>query len=229
MLAVAGALAILVGEVRDGLLVLFGLLPIVGADVVTEYRGERALEALRAASAPVARIRRGGAVSVIPAAELVTGDVVLLSGGDVVPADMRITRSERLLLDRSVLTGESVPEPGRVEPDPALRAPGRPACPRLFGHERRRRPRRRDRRGHGPRHRGRANCRQPGVSRTAPQSVAARTGPPGADPAGGCHRVDRLRDRALASCADIRWARTSSPASRPPLPRYPRSHRCCWP
>ena len=53
MLAVAGVLAILVGEARDGILVLFGLLPIVGADVVTEYRGERALEALRDASAPI--------------------------------------------------------------------------------------------------------------------------------------------------------------------------------
>ena len=62
MLAVAGLLAIVVGEARDGLLVLAGLLPIVGADVVTEYRGERALEALRAASAPTARVRRGGAV-----------------------------------------------------------------------------------------------------------------------------------------------------------------------
>ena len=48
----AGVLAILLGEVRDGLLVLVGLVPIVGADVVTEYRGERALEALRDASAP---------------------------------------------------------------------------------------------------------------------------------------------------------------------------------
>ena len=45
----AVGLAIVVGEVRDGLLVLAGLLPIVGADVVTEYRGERALEALREA------------------------------------------------------------------------------------------------------------------------------------------------------------------------------------
>ncbi len=52
LLAVAGGLAILVGEVRDGVLVLLGLLPIVGADVITEYRGERVLEALRAASAP---------------------------------------------------------------------------------------------------------------------------------------------------------------------------------
>jgi P-type Ca2+ transporter type 2C len=117
MLGVAGVLAVLVGEARDGILVLFGLLPIVGADVVTEYRGERALEALRDASAPVARVRRDGHVQVVPAASLVPGDVVLLQGGDVVPADLRVTRSERLLLDRSVLTGESIPEEARVPPD----------------------------------------------------------------------------------------------------------------
>jgi Ca2+-transporting ATPase len=120
MLALAGVLAVLVGEVRDGLLVLAGLLPIVGADVVTEFRGERALEALRAASAPVARVRRGGAVAEIPAAGLVPGDVVLLRAGDVLPADLRLVRTEGILVDRSVLTGESVPEPGRIEPD----APG---------------------------------------------------------------------------------------------------------
>jgi len=119
LLALAGGLAIVVGEVRDGLLVLAGLLPIVGADVVTEYRGERALEALREASAPAARVRRDGVAAVVPAAGVVTGDVVLLQGGDVVPADLRLTRADRLLLDRSVLTGESIPEEGRVEPDPA--------------------------------------------------------------------------------------------------------------
>ncbi len=117
MLAAAGALAIAVGEVRDGLLVMVGLLPIVGADVVTEYRGERALEALREATAPVARVRRSGAVSTVPAASLVPGDIVLLQGGDVVPADLRIARAHRLLIDRSILTGESMPEEGRAEPD----------------------------------------------------------------------------------------------------------------
>jgi Ca2+-transporting ATPase len=117
LLALAGGLAILVGEARDGLLVLVGLLPIVGADVITEYRGERALEALRDASAPVARVRRDGRVSVIPAATLVPGDVVLLQGGDVVAADLRLLRADRLLVDRSVLTGESIPEEGREDPD----------------------------------------------------------------------------------------------------------------
>jgi Ca2+-transporting ATPase len=119
LLALAGALAILVGEVRDGILILVGLLPIIGADVVTEYRGERALEALRDATAPVARVRRNGGLMAIPAASVVPGDIVLLQGGDVVPADIRITRAQRLIVDRSVLTGESLPEDGRVEPDPA--------------------------------------------------------------------------------------------------------------
>src|SRR5665811_1744748 len=120
LLALAGILAVLVGEVRDGLLILVGLVPIVGADIVTEFRGERALEALRAASAPIARVRRGGSVEEIPAAGLVPGDVVLLRTGDLLPADLRLVRAESLLVDRSVLTGESVPEPARVEPD----APG---------------------------------------------------------------------------------------------------------
>ena len=119
VLLVSGIGAILLGEVRDGVLVLFGLLPIVVADVVTDYRGDRALEALREASAPVARIRRDGAVGEVPAAVIVPGDVVLLRGGDIVPADVRLLRADRLLVDRSVLTGESVPEPAAVDPDAA--------------------------------------------------------------------------------------------------------------
>jgi Ca2+-transporting ATPase len=118
LLATAGFLAVLLGEVRDGLLVLAGLVPIVGADVLTEYRGERALAALRAASAPRARVRRAGRIVDVPAAEVVRGDVVLVRVGDVVPADVRLTSADRLTIDRSVLTGESLPEPGRVEPDP---------------------------------------------------------------------------------------------------------------
>jgi Ca2+-transporting ATPase len=118
LLAVAGILAVWLNEVRDGLLVLVGLVPIVGADVVTEYRGQRALEALREASAPVARVRRDGLVDDLPAADLVPGDVVLLRSGDVVPADLRLIRAEGLQLDRSLLTGESLPEPGSTEPDP---------------------------------------------------------------------------------------------------------------
>jgi P-type Ca2+ transporter type 2C len=114
----AGILAVALGEIRDGILILLALIPIVAADVVTEYRGERALEALREASAPTARVRRGGMVEETEAAGLVPGDIVLLRAGDIVPADLRVLRADRLLLDRSVLTGESMPEPATPDPDP---------------------------------------------------------------------------------------------------------------
>jgi len=118
LLLAAGVLAIVLGEVRDGILVVIGLVPIVGADVVTEYRAERALDALHAASAPIARVRRDGASSDVSAATLVAGDVVVLQTGDVVPADLRLVEADGLLLDRSTLTGESVPESGSVGADP---------------------------------------------------------------------------------------------------------------
>jgi Ca2+-transporting ATPase len=115
----AGVLAVILGEVRDGLLVIAGLVPIVAADVVTEYRGDRALDALRDASAPRARVRRARVVTDVDAASLVSGDVVILRTGDVVPADLRLVRADRLVIDRSVLTGESIPQSADVEPDPA--------------------------------------------------------------------------------------------------------------
>jgi Ca2+-transporting ATPase len=126
LLAVAGIGAVLLGETRDGLLVLAGLLPIVGADVVTSFRGERALAALRQATAPTAHVLRDGAPQEVPAASLVPGDVMLLSGGDVVGADARVLESGSLVVDRSVLTGESLPEAARATPDP----PGTPLIDR---------------------------------------------------------------------------------------------------
>ena len=115
----AGLLAIVLGEVRDGLLILAGVVPIVGADVATGYRAERALDALRAAAAPMARVRRNGRPMQVPAREVVPGDVVLFRSGDVAPADARVTSAFGALVDRSTLTGESVPEPCVPEPDPA--------------------------------------------------------------------------------------------------------------
>ena len=119
LLIVAGVLAVALGEVRDGLLVLLALLPIVGADVITGYRGEKALDALREASAPTARVRRDGSVGDVASSGLVAGDIVLLRAGDVVPADLRLLRADRLQVDRSVLTGESMPEVAGTAPDPA--------------------------------------------------------------------------------------------------------------
>jgi Ca2+-transporting ATPase len=110
LLVGAGGLAVLLGETRDGLLILAGVVPIVAADVITGYRAERALDALRAASAPTALLRRGGVPVMRPAREVVTGDILLLTAGDVVAADARVLGSQSGLVDRSILTGESLPE-----------------------------------------------------------------------------------------------------------------------
>jgi Ca2+-transporting ATPase len=75
-----------------------------------EYRAERALEALERMAAPVARVIRDADTRVIDASQLVPGDLIQLSAGDIVPADGRLISSEFLQLQEASLTGESLPE-----------------------------------------------------------------------------------------------------------------------
>lgn len=77
--------------------------------VAQESKAEKALDALKSLSAPHARVVRDGKESVIDAAELVPGDVIMLEAGDFVPADARLLTSASLKSEESALTGESVP------------------------------------------------------------------------------------------------------------------------
>jgi Ca2+-transporting ATPase len=77
--------------------------------IVQEKKAQSSLEALRSMSAPTARVLRQGEESIIPASEIVTGDIVLLSDGDMVPADMRLIDTANLKVQEASLTGESVP------------------------------------------------------------------------------------------------------------------------
>lgn len=76
---------------------------------VQEYRAERAMEALKKLAAPKSRVLRDGYERLIPASELVPGDVILLEGGDVIPADGRVDSVSSFLVDEATLTGESTP------------------------------------------------------------------------------------------------------------------------
>ncbi len=76
---------------------------------VQEQRAEAALGALQRMQTPRARVRRDGEVRVVPAPELVVGDVVELEAGDAVPADARLLQTANLGAEESALTGESVP------------------------------------------------------------------------------------------------------------------------
>ena len=86
---------------------------------VEEYRSERALELLKEMAAPTARVIRDGKEEVIPAREIVPGDIIVLHMGDKVPADLRLIEEANLRIDEAVLTGESIPVDKEVYPLPA--------------------------------------------------------------------------------------------------------------
>jgi Ca2+-transporting ATPase len=71
------------------------------------YRAERTLEALKKMAGHSARVIRDGTLTEVPLREIVPGDVVTIEGGDVIPADARITEATRLSVNEAPLTGES--------------------------------------------------------------------------------------------------------------------------
>ena len=83
---------------------------------IQEGKGEAAIEALQGMMVPECTVLRDGERKVIPARELVPGDVVLLEGGDKVPADLRLFFAKNIEADEAALTGESVPVPKSIEP-----------------------------------------------------------------------------------------------------------------
>jgi Ca2+-transporting ATPase len=83
---------------------------------VQEYRSEKAMEALRKYAAPRARVLRDGREKIIPAEQVVPGDILLLESGDRIAADARIIEAIDLRTDEAVLTGESTPIEKHTEP-----------------------------------------------------------------------------------------------------------------
>ena len=89
------------------ILVVIALNATIG--VIQEKKAANALEALKNMTAPTARVMREGEESVVPAEELVPGDVVYLEDGCIVPADIRIIEDNNMKVQEAALTGESVP------------------------------------------------------------------------------------------------------------------------
>ncbi|MEW6567808.1 MAG: cation-translocating P-type ATPase [Chloroflexota bacterium] len=108
ILIIASLLSAVLGDYVEAgaILAIVVLNAVLG--VVQERRAEEALAALRRMAAPEAHIIRDGHRQVIPARELVPGDIVLLEAGNYVPADLRLLESVNLRIEEAALTGESV-------------------------------------------------------------------------------------------------------------------------
>jgi len=115
LLLVAAVVTALLDDLPDTAVILLVVVVNTLIGVVQEIRADQAIAALDRLAAPTARVVRDGADLIVPAAELVRGDLVRLEAGDIVPADLDLVDAQRAGFDESALTGESVPvhrEPG---------------------------------------------------------------------------------------------------------------------
>lgn len=109
LLIACASLYMILGDYREGSILLSSILLIVYITFYQSRKTERALESLRKLSSPRALVIRDGQEVRIPGREVVPGDIMLLQEGDRVAADARLLSGEHLLIDESLLTGESAP------------------------------------------------------------------------------------------------------------------------
>ena len=102
---VSGVVGYVQGEgITDSIIILIVVIMNAIIGVVQENKAEKSLEALQKMSAHVCKVTRNGKLLVIPARELVPGDLVTLETGDYVPADLRLTEAVNLKIQESALT-----------------------------------------------------------------------------------------------------------------------------
>jgi len=109
LLVVASVTYALLGDRFDATVTGVALVPIVLVTVILEGRAERALERLKRLTSPTATVIRDGVRATIPSAEVVPGDLLVVQEGDLLPADGTLVDGSQLMVDESLLTGESQP------------------------------------------------------------------------------------------------------------------------
>jgi P-type Ca2+ transporter type 2C len=134
LLLVCVGVYVALGDPGEAALLGVGILGIIMLNVVQAHRTGRALDALRDLAQPRAAVVRDGHRAVIPRAEVVRGDLALLSEGDRIPADGVLLDGPPITVDESLLTGESVAvlkRPATAD-DPPTGTPGGDGAPHLY-------------------------------------------------------------------------------------------------
>jgi len=108
LLVACGSLYLVLGQLQEGLMLLGFVFVIMGIEFFQEKKTEKALDALKDMASPRALVIRNGKEIRIAGVEVVTDDLIVLQEGDRVPADATVIQSVNMLVDESLLTGESV-------------------------------------------------------------------------------------------------------------------------
>jgi P-type Ca2+ transporter type 2C len=107
LLIIAAVIYFVLGEPRDGAIMLVFVLGIISIDVIQEWKTDKTLKALKDLSAPHIKVIRDGQEKTIDSVDLVPGDLMLISEGVKIPADGLIVKANDLCVDESSLTGEA--------------------------------------------------------------------------------------------------------------------------
>ena len=116
VLLAASGISALTGDSTGASIIGLIVLMSVTLDFVQEYRAGQAAEGLAAQVAVTASVLRDGKPSEVPVAQLVPGDVVLLSAGNLIPADAQVLEADDFFINQAQLTGESYPVEKRANP-----------------------------------------------------------------------------------------------------------------
>lgn len=118
LLFIAAMVALFIGEKIDTIVILMFVAANILIGFIQEFKAERAVSLLKNLVHQKVKVLREGSEEIVEKKYLVPGDVVLLEGGDIIPAELRVFDVQNFLVDESVLTGESVPVSKVLEESP---------------------------------------------------------------------------------------------------------------